>query len=144
MIKRCLLITGSAAVLALVMSTPGSAETLRDALTKAYKSNPTLTGTRAGQRANDENVQIERSQGLPQVNAAGSYTETLRQSGASINSYSRFAQGGVTLTVPLYRRSEERRVGKECVSTCRYRWSPYHYKKKETTTKKKTIKNNTP
>src|SRR3546814_15301623 len=28
-------------------------------------------------------------------------------------------------------RSEERRVGKECVSTCRYRWSPYHYKKKK-------------
>src|SRR3546814_18491082 len=25
-----------------------------------------------------------------------------------------------------YTRSEERRVGKECVSTCRYRWSPYH------------------
>src|SRR3546814_16764667 len=24
------------------------------------------------------------------------------------------------------RRSEERRVGKGCVSTCRYRWSPYH------------------
>src|SRR3546814_16462017 len=23
-------------------------------------------------------------------------------------------------------RSEERRVGTECVSTCRYRWSPYH------------------
>src|SRR3546814_12419137 len=23
-------------------------------------------------------------------------------------------------------RSEERRVGKECVSTCRSRWSPYH------------------
>src|SRR3546814_12071594 len=28
-------------------------------------------------------------------------------------------------------RSEERRVGKECVSTCRSRWSPSHYKKKE-------------
>src|SRR3546814_12373706 len=26
-------------------------------------------------------------------------------------------------------RAEERRVGKECVSTCRYRWSQYHYKK---------------
>src|SRR3546814_19056871 len=25
-------------------------------------------------------------------------------------------------------RSEERRVGKECVSTCSYRWSPYHSK----------------
>src|SRR3546814_1258898 len=27
-----------------------------------------------------------------------------------------------------YFRSEERRVGKECVSTCRSRWSPYHQK----------------
>src|SRR3546814_13255735 len=26
-------------------------------------------------------------------------------------------------------RSEERRVGKECVSTCRSRWSPYHTQK---------------
>src|SRR3546814_11912109 len=31
-------------------------------------------------------------------------------------------------------RSEERRVGKECVSTCRSRWSSYHRKKKETNT----------
>src|SRR3546814_4140911 len=36
---------------------------------------------------------------------------SLRQEGAG---------GGVAL------RSEERRVGKECVSTCRSRWSPYH------------------
>src|SRR3546814_6801234 len=27
---------------------------------------------------------------------------------------------------PIRSRSEERRVGKECVSTCRSRWSPYH------------------
>src|SRR3546814_4637594 len=27
---------------------------------------------------------------------------------------------------PAQDRSEERRVGKECVSTCRSRWSPYH------------------
>src|SRR3546814_12612475 len=27
---------------------------------------------------------------------------------------------------PAAIRSEERRVGKECVSTCRSRWSPYH------------------
>src|SRR3546814_14223488 len=26
----------------------------------------------------------------------------------------------------VFERSEERRVGKECVSTCRSRWSPYH------------------
>src|SRR3546814_12058043 len=28
--------------------------------------------------------------------------------------------------VAVLNRSEERRVGKECVSTCRSRWSPYH------------------
>src|SRR3546814_18936284 len=33
-------------------------------------------------------------------------------------------------------RSEERRVGKECGSTCRSRWSPYHKKKKYTDTYK--------
>src|SRR3546814_1300021 len=31
-------------------------------------------------------------------------------------------RGGYRLTT----RSEERRVGKECVSTCRFRWEPYH------------------
>src|SRR3546814_15917136 len=39
------------------------------------------------------------------------------------------APGGGTLRdamLAMARRSEERRVGKECVSTCRYRWSPYH------------------
>src|SRR3546814_19718769 len=39
---------------------------------------------------------------------------------------------GIGLT-PRQPRSEERRVGKECVSTCRSRWSPYHYKKKKIT-----------
>src|SRR3546814_15515031 len=29
----------------------------------------------------------------------------------------------------IHPSSEERRVGKECVSTCRSGWSPYHYKK---------------
>src|SRR3546814_18297811 len=32
--------------------------------------------------------------------------------------------GPLTIDV-AYGRSEERRVGKECVSTCRSRWSPY-------------------
>ena len=43
-------------------------------------------------------------------------------------------RGGVGLAAPqldiskriIAVRSEERRVGKECVSTCRSRWSPYH------------------
>ena len=32
----------------------------------------------------------------------------------------------ITAYVKDGQRSEERRVGKECVSTCRSRWSPYH------------------
>src|SRR3546814_13439634 len=38
------------------------------------------------------------------------------------------ARAPATLERPL--RSEERRVGKEGVSTCRSRWSPYHLKNK--------------
>src|SRR3546814_12089445 len=41
-----------------------------------------------------------------------------------------FLQDGMDVVMELYEdkpiRSEERRVGKECVSTCRSRWSPYH------------------
>src|SRR3546814_15274021 len=36
------------------------------------------------------------------------------------------ALGNGSLDVAYLGRSEERRVGKECVSTCRSRWSPYH------------------
>src|SRR3546814_17482975 len=45
---------------------------------------------------------------------------------------------GVALDTDMaaHRRSEERRVGKECVSTCRSRWSPYHSKKKTIITQK--------
>src|SRR3546814_15660707 len=38
----------------------------------------------------------------------------------------RFTSRGMIETEQRLSRSEERRVGKECVSTCRSRWSPYH------------------
>src|SRR3546814_18277197 len=38
---------------------------------------------------------------------------------------------------PAFARSEERRVGKECVSTCRSRWSPYPLTKNNNTAKNK-------
>ncbi len=97
-IKTSLLLTGAA----LVMATPATAETLREALWKAYQSNPTLTGARAGQRANDENVPIARSNGLPDVSASGNYTENVHRSTATLNSPSRFFVGGARVTVPLY------------------------------------------
>src|SRR3546814_18464927 len=39
--------------------------------------------------------------------------------------------GGIENRDERVDRSEARRVGKECVSTCRSRWSPYHEKKKK-------------
>src|SRR3546814_7344872 len=40
--------------------------------------------------------------------------------------YMKIALWGVSFSRSPGVRSEERRVGKECVSTCRSRWSPYH------------------
>src|SRR3546814_12476245 len=40
----------------------------------------------------------------------------------------------IAIVQALEDRSEARRVGKECVSTCRSRWSPYHYKKNNAST----------
>src|SRR3546814_13617195 len=38
----------------------------------------------------------------------------------------RLCYAGQVVNLRASPRSEERRVGKECVSTCRSRWSPYH------------------
>src|SRR3546814_3317182 len=54
--------------------------------------------------------------------------------GCLLGSGAALAQGGPPMgrgsaTMPMmpgYGRSEERRVGQECDSPCRYRWSPYH------------------
>src|SRR3546814_20446512 len=51
----------------------------------------------------------------------------------TVQSLRRYTPVGVVAAIAAYNfpfltalRSEERRVGKECVSTCRSRWSPYH------------------
>src|SRR3546814_6326798 len=48
-----------------------------------------------------------------------------RRTLATVTSTPHFSQTTPRCLRRLY-RSEERRVGKECVSTCRSRWSPYH------------------
>src|SRR3546814_18065934 len=50
-------------------------------------------------------------------------------------------QPAVQPLVVEQQRSEERRVGKECVSTCRSRWSPNHEKKKNKKQQKQHLKN---
>lgn len=84
------------------MAVPAQADTLREALTEAYRTNPTLQASRAQQRATDESVPIERSAGLPQVDAAAGYTEFLRQSSTSFTAPERAVTAGVDLGVPLY------------------------------------------
>ena len=64
---------------------------------------------------------------LVQVEAAGLATTTIRHTrpGAPL-AVSLTRGASIEGTVRDNARSEERRVGKECVTTCRSRWSPYH------------------
>ena len=106
--RRFLLLAGAASGLAAspALLAPASAETLRDALVKAYNGNPTLTAQRAAQRATDENVPIARAAGLPQVSVDGGYTENLlsASSGNGNNSFgspNRLLNSSGNVSVPL-------------------------------------------
>ena len=83
-------------------ASPAHAETLQGALAKAYENNPTLTGARAGQRANDENVPIQKAAGLPSVGASVDYQENLVVPGNSFFTPGRSVSTGAQLSVPLY------------------------------------------
>ena len=87
---------------ACLLATPAQADTLKEALTRAYQDNPTLEAARAQQRATDESVVQQRAQGLPSVNANGTYSEFLRQSSTSFISPSRSVSANIELGVPIY------------------------------------------
>lgn len=88
--------------LALSVAGPAQAETLQGALARAYENNPTLTAARAGQRANDENVPIQRAAGLPSASAQVGYEERILRSGTAtvLPDQSGFIAG--RLSVPIY------------------------------------------
>src|SRR3546814_15572721 len=71
---------------------------------------------------------------LEQITALNATTATIIDSTGEMlkNQTSRIHEQAASRTI----RSEERRVGKECVSTCSSRWSTYHLK----TTYKTTLK----
>src|SRR3546814_12121726 len=52
------------------------------------------------------------------------HSRSARNAGFDFSTFS-IASGHLLSTAAVQARSEERRVGKECVSTCRSRWSPY-------------------
>jgi outer membrane protein len=91
-----------ASTAALALAGPAAAETLQGALAKAYQSNPTLTGARAQQRANDENVPIQRAAGLPNLGTTGSYNENVVVPGGSFAAPGRSLGGTFDLSVPIY------------------------------------------
>lgn len=100
-IRRARWLAGLAAG-ALMLPFAAQAETLQGALAKAYENNPTLTAARAGQRANDENVPIQKSLGLPDIGSSANYDENLIIPGNSFNSPARSFSTGAQLSVPIY------------------------------------------
>src|SRR3546814_7176425 len=62
---------------------------------------------------------------LKKIEAQGHF-ETARRCRSFASRVFRYAAASGRTGHPWSIRSEERRVGKECVSTCRSRWSPYH------------------
>ena len=88
---------------ALLLGQPVAAETLREALLKAYRTNPTLSGARSNLRAVDEGVPIARAAGLPALSTGGNYTENVLASSNSFTSPAREATAQTQLSVPLYR-----------------------------------------
>ncbi|ANY19034.1 Outer membrane efflux protein BepC precursor [Tsuneonella dongtanensis] len=97
---RASLLLGSA--LLVLPAAPAHADTLRDALNGAYRTNPTLQAARAQQRATDESVPIEKSAGRPSVTGSAQYIEFVKQSSSSFTAPERQISAGVDLGVPIY------------------------------------------
>lgn len=87
---------------AVLLAVPASAETLRDALARAYRDNPTLSAQRAAQRATDENVPIARANGRPSISASGGFTDNFIRGGNSFTTPERRLDATIGVTVPLY------------------------------------------
>lgn len=77
------------------------AETLKEALSKAYRNNPALTGARAAQRATDEGVPLARANGLPDVRVTGQYNELVHRDFPTTTA-PRNLTGSGQISVPIY------------------------------------------
>ena len=93
------------AILSLIVAlsaSPASADTLREALAKAYRENPTITASRAQQRALDENVPLARAAGRPTLGTNAGITENYLRSGNSFTVPEKAAQAQLALNVPFF------------------------------------------
>jgi outer membrane protein len=99
-VKRHLL-TGT--LVAALVAGSASADTLRDALNSAYRTNPTLTGQREALKVTDASVAIARAAGRPSVSATVGVNRDLTASG-SLRRLGKgpYLTGGVDLSYPLF------------------------------------------
>ncbi|MCY1670267.1 TolC family outer membrane protein [Novosphingobium sp. SL115] len=94
-----LALTAGAALCAI---SPALADDLRDALTGAYTTNPTLQAARATQRATDEGVPLARARGLPSLTGQANYTRILKANPTSFLVTDWSGNVDVNLGVPIY------------------------------------------
>ncbi|HEX5644749.1 MAG TPA: TolC family protein, partial [Erythrobacter sp.] len=78
------------------------ADSLREALASAYETNPALQAARAQLRATDEDVPIQRAQGLPNASTTANHIEFLKVSPNSFTAPERRLLIGSDLQVPVY------------------------------------------
>ncbi len=88
---------------AVIPVAPAHADTLRDALARAYKDNPTITAARAQQRAVDETVPIARAAGLPSASISTGFNQNVLRGGNSITNPERSLSASAGINVPIYR-----------------------------------------
>lgn len=95
-------LTAVALCTGLLLIGEAKADTLRQALEKAYRTNPSLTAARAGQRATDEGVPIAKAAARPALSATADYQEFVVRSANSFVSPFRAANAGVNLSMPVF------------------------------------------
>jgi outer membrane protein len=96
------ILTGS--LMASLMTGTALADTLREALVSAYRTNPTLTAQRETLKATDANVAIAKAAGRPQVSGTVGLNRDLSRSGILDQTSGKgpTLSGGVDLSYPLF------------------------------------------
>ena len=91
-----------ASVATLALVAPARADTLQEALAKAYQTNPTLSAARAQQRATDETVALQLADARPSASVDGSYSENVLAPANAFIFPSRQLAGTLSMNVPIY------------------------------------------
>jgi outer membrane protein len=94
----------TASLMAALMAGTAGADTLRDALVSAYKTNPTLTGQREALKATDATVAIAKAAGRPQISGNVGLADNIRRSGVLelTGGTGPLVQASANVSVPLY------------------------------------------